>query len=331
MAELGWLGILVPERLGGLGLGLAEAAIVAEVLAGALTPEPFNAVAVMAATALAEALDNELATELLTQIASGELRAVVAWQERPADLDVAAIDTRADADGAGWKLDGVKRFVAGASAAHGFIVSAATPDGPALYWVLGTTAGLEVTCETLADGRAFGTLRFDGVNLSSKHRLAFGETAISALERARDYGTIAAAAELRGVMDRALAMTLEHMRNRVQFGKPIGAFQGLQHRAVDLFVQQQLSSAVLHDCLRRLGDAEEGGRLPALASRVKARCSDAALKVVKETIQIHGAIGFTDEFDAGLYFKRALALAGWLGNAGFHRRRYATLALGATI
>jgi len=120
------------------------------------------------------------------------------------------------------------------------------------------------------------------------------------------------------------------MRTRVQFGKPIGSFQALQHRAVDLYVQRQLAGAVLEDGLRRVAGANEAERA-ALASRVKARCADAGLRIAREAIQIHGAIGFTDDYDAGLYLKRALVLSAWLGNAGQHRRRYARLALAAEV
>lgn len=117
------------------------------------------------------------------------------------------------------------------------------------------------------------------------------------------------------------------MKTRVQFGRPIGSFQALQHRAVDLYLQQQLASAVLEDGLRELDDAPAPEARSAIASRIKARCSEAGLRIAREAIQIHGAIGFTDEYDAGLYLKRALVLAAWLGNAAQHRRRYAQLTL----
>ena len=126
-------------------------------------------------------------------------------------------------------------------------------------------------------------------------------------------------------MERALEMSLDYLRTRVQFGKPIGSFQALQHRAVDLYIQQELSSAVLDEALAFLDSGPDARARAAAASRVKARCSDAALRITREAIQLHGAIGFTDEYDAGLYLKRALTLAAWLGGAAWHRRRYARL------
>jgi alkylation response protein AidB-like acyl-CoA dehydrogenase len=128
-------------------------------------------------------------------------------------------------------------------------------------------------------------------------------------------------------MSRALEMSVDYMKTRVQFGKPIGSFQALQHRAVDLYIQQQLASAALEDSLRALDTEPEPRRRAAIVSRLKARCSDAGVRITREAIQIHGAIGFTDEYDAGLYLKRAMVLAAWLGNGTQHRRRYAGLAL----
>lgn len=331
MAQLGWLGILVTEQFGGSGLGLAEAAIVAEGLAAALTPEPFNAVAIMAATVLVHSDESALRERLLSQLVSGELRPALAWQEQAGEVDVGALDAQAGRFESGYKLQGTKRFVAGASGANGFVVSARDASGPAIYWLPNDSPGLKLELEPLPDGRQFGTLAMNDVLVARSHRLAAGEAARSALETARDYATIVAGAELLGVMGRALDMTLEYMRTRVQFGKPIGSFQALQHRAVDLYVQQQIASAVLEDGLRRVGEADGAGARAALASRVKARCSEAAMRIVKETIQMHGAIGFTDEYDAGLYLKRAMVLAAWLGNSALHRRRYARFALEAEV
>ena len=129
-------------------------------------------------------------------------------------------------------------------------------------------------------------------------------------------------------MARSLEMSLDYMRTRVQFGKPIGSFQALQHRAVDLYIQRELASAVLDDALAVLDLDPEPPRRAAVVSRAKARCAHAALTITREAIQLHGAIGFTDEYDAGLYLKRALVLSAWLGTAQDHRRRYGRLMAG---
>jgi alkylation response protein AidB-like acyl-CoA dehydrogenase len=122
-------------------------------------------------------------------------------------------------------------------------------------------------------------------------------------------------------------MTLNYLRTRVQFGKPIGSFQALQHRAVDMYIQKELTRATLGAALAAIlnpGCTPEQRALA--ASSVKARASQAALAICKEALQMHGAIGYTDEYDLGLYFNRALVLSAWLGNTGAHRRRYAGLA-----
>lgn len=327
MADLGWLGILVPERYGGLGLGLAEAAIVAEALARALVPEPFTAAAVLATAVLVGGDNEALKEELLPQIMSGAVLPALAWQERSGTLDVAAIETRAAPFEGGYRLNGTKRFVAGAAGADAFLVSADTPEGFALFWIGRDTPGAALTLDPLADGRHFGTLTLSEVTAPRERVIASAAVAHPVLERALDGATVIAGAELYGVMSRALEMSLDYMKTRVQFGKPIGSFQALQHRAVDLYIQQQLACAVLEDVVRALDRDPGPGARARLASRVKARCSDAGLRITREAIQIHGAIGFTDEYDAGLYLKRAMVLAAWLGNAQQHRRRYAQLAV----
>jgi alkylation response protein AidB-like acyl-CoA dehydrogenase len=239
MAELGWLGILVPENYGGLGLGCTEMAIVAAGAARALAPEPLTAAAVLAACAIERGDNASLKRELLEALVAGKLIPALAWQERAGTLDAGVVAARAEPFEAAFKLNGTKNFIAGAAGADGFAVSAQT---------------------------------------------------------------------------------------RVQFGKPIGSFQALAHRAVDLHIQRELSSAVLDDAVAMFDSDADTARRGAMASRVKARCSEAALRITREAIQIHGAIGFTDEYDAGLYLKRAMTLSAWLGNGALHRRRYAQLA-----
>jgi alkylation response protein AidB-like acyl-CoA dehydrogenase len=331
MAALGWLGILVPERYGGLGLGLAEMAIVARGLARALVPEPLTATAVLAATALGAAENEALKREQLPRLAQGDVLPALAWQERAGGLDPAAVETRATPFEGGFKLNGVKRFVAGAAQADAFIVSARTAGGIVLLWLPREAAGAQLELEPLADGRSFGTLRLDDALVPRSGVAASGAAALEALGRAFDHGCAIAGAELAGVMERALEMSLDYLRTRVQFGKPIGSFQALQHRAVDLHIHKELASAVLEEAVAALDRGPAAPARAAMASRVKARCADAATRVTREAIQFHGAIGFTDEFDAGLYLKRALVLTAWLGSASWHRRRYARLASGARI
>ncbi|MGZ5147181.1 MAG: acyl-CoA dehydrogenase family protein [Burkholderiales bacterium] len=329
MGELGWLGIAIPESYGGMGLGLTETAIVAEGLARALVPEPFTACAVLAAGTLAASENEALKSDLLPAIASGSQVAALAWQEQAGMLDTAHIALRATPFEGGYRLSGTKRYVTGAAGADVYLVAARSDAGLVLACLDRGTSGISVGLEPLADGRHFGTITFKDTVVRRERVAASGNAALGALSRALDHATAIASAELYGVMSRALEMSVDYMKTRVQFGRAIGSFQALQHRAVDLYIQQQLAAAVLSEGLRELDQDPAPQKRAAIASRLKARCSDAGARIGREAIQIHGAIGFTDEYDAGLYLKRALVLAAWLGNATQHRRRYAALALQA--
>ena len=175
------------------------------------------------------------------------------------------------------------------------------------------------------DGSSIATLRLDGTRIPASNLLASGEGVLTAVNRANDAARLVQAAELVGVARRALDMTLDYVKTRVQFGRPIGANQSLQHRLVDAELQTRLASAAMEDGLRTA--RANAGELAIAASRAKARCADVALRVTRLAVQLHGAIGFTDEHDLGLYVKRAWALSAALGGAQAHRLRYHRLNL----
>lgn len=327
MADLGWLGITVGEQHGGMGLGLTEAAIVAEGLARSLAPEPYTASAILAGAVLSGGDNAALSEELLTALVSAERIPVLAWQESAGELDTGHVQATAAPFEGGYRVSGTKRYVSGGAGADVFIVAARADEGLVLGCVERDATGVDLELQPLADGRNSTTVVLADAVVPRERVLARGAAAEGAVERALDHARAIASAELYGIMSRALDMSLEYMKTRVQFGRPIGSFQALQHRAVDLFIQRQLASATLEESLRAL-DADPEPRLrAAVASRLKARCADAGVRITREAIQIHGAIGFTDEYDAGLYLKRALVLAAWLGGAHQHRRRYAACTL----
>lgn len=317
MAEQGWLGIIVPEDAGGLGLGLAELAAVAESLAAGLPPEPLAAVS-LATAVLVRCDDSESRSTLLARIVAGESLPALAWQEQPHVFDPLAIETHAERSGEHVRLTGTKRFIPGAECADGFIISAIGADGVGLYWVARDAAGLEIHDAPQVDGTRSTDLQL--VDVAATACLASGKTAQSALSEGFNDGLVVAGAELLGTARKGFALTLDYLRTRVQFGKPIGSFQALQHRAVDCYVQIELAAAVLNEAVNT-PSAERA----ALASRVKARCSEAALLVGRESIQMHGAMGYVDATDIGLYLKRSLVKAAWLGGARHHRQRFDTL------
>ncbi len=323
MAELGWLGVLAPEACGGMGLKLGDMAIVAQGLARALVPEPLTAAAVLAARVLTDSNNDTLKSKLLEGLVSGEMLPAVAWQEEAGSLDVNNINVQATPAGDGFRVNGSKRFIMGATSAEGFIVSAKSAHGMQLLWIPRDTAGATVQFDRLADNRQAATLTLANVSVPKTHIINSGDIAAGSLARAIDHASAIIGAELCGIMSRSLEITLEYLKTRVQFGKAIGSFQALQHRAVDLYIQQELSSAVLGDCLAVLDGEPDANTRSAAASRIKARCADAALLITRQSIQMHGAIGYTEDCDVGLYVKRAMTLAAWLGNGHTHRRRYA--------
>lgn len=326
IAALGWLAIGVPEAEGGLGLGIeAICAITAEV-GMALLPEPLVDAGVHPVLLLARLPHGEARDALLARLTNGEAIAGVAWQERAGELEVERVETRAEcvltntesSTSIDCRLSGLKTFVRPGPGASGWIVSARDADGPVLAWVEASAAGIQLTTEIGVDGSAVARLQ---LTQAPAQILARGAAVLQALADATELARLAQAAELAGLARRALDITADYLRTREQFGKPIGSFQALQHRLVDGLIQVELAEATLREVL---GNREATG-LPAAASRAKARCAHAATEMTRLAIQLHGAIGTTNEADIGLYFKRAMALSARWGQAGAHRQRHARL------
>ncbi len=321
MAELGWLGFLIPEQFGGIGLGFDDLHTVLIQLGKGLVPAPFVATAVIAATVLVNGDNEAVKKDRLPALVAGEWKPALAWQEARGSMSVKAEQVSV-VDG---KLSGKKIFVPDAGGADDFIVSAASAEGTELYLVNKDATGLSIDYEQRVDGGFYGQLSFDQVAVGDK--VASVALAEQILAAALDTGRVAASAELLGVMTRALEITVDYTTQRVQFDKPIGSFQALQHKMVDLFILSEISRSVVLQTIGLFdGEVSAEGRAVA-ASQVKARCSDAALQITKSAIQLHGGIGYTDEANIGLYFKKAMYLASWLGNAAAHRARYAELTL----
>jgi len=323
LAHAGWTGILVPEAHDGLGLGMREAGAVAEEIGRHPLPEPFIAAAVQATVALSKLPASELRDRLLRGVSRGELVIGLAWQEHADQINPGRPATVANLESGQFCLRGIKDWVTPGQGADGWLVSAFQGNEMALYWVESDNSGLSVEARTRIDGSTMARLCFDDVKISAAQQLAVGVAAEDALAQANDVARIVQGFELLGIARRTLEITLEFLHARVQFGKPIGANQALQHRAVDARMQLDLAAAALEGALA----AHERGdlSLAATASRIKARCAKSALHIVQEAIQLHGAIGYTDEYDVGLYFKRVLHTVSWLGGEEAHRMRYLSL------
>jgi alkylation response protein AidB-like acyl-CoA dehydrogenase len=324
MVDAGWMGIALPEESGGLGLGLAEICIVAEELAADLSPEPFAAVSI-AGLAIAGGDNGPLVEKLLEATISGALLPAFAWQEKVGSLDMTEPQTRlAKGSDDRYRLTGAKRFVPAAGGAGGFAVTAMSQDGPAIVWVERGVEGMSLRAELNVDGSYLHAIEFDGAVIDDTAILASAGAAGLLLPRLLDQAAVIASAELLGIMRAAFDLTMEYVGQRKQFGKPIGSFQVLQHRLVDLWMQRELLRACLEEAIAA-ASRPDVLRRSLTASAVKARASAGALQNGRQSIQIHGAIGYADEHDIGLYLKRAIVKSAWLGNAPIHRQRYAAL------
>lgn len=304
LAELGFVGIAVPEALGGSGLGYAELGLVAEELGRTLAPTPLLSTAVLGASALQLGERPALARDVLPAVCAGDRLLALAVDEHhrhAPDKLAARIE--------GGHLRADKLMVLDGHIADAFIVAAV--DG--VYYVPADAPGVEVTRTSLVDSRNAANVRFD-VAVTDDQRLGGRDL----LERVLDRGRVALAAEMLGGARQAFALTLDYLKTRKQFGVPIGSFQALKHRAAWMFCELELSTSIVAYALRSLDDAR-------LASAAKARVSDTFMLVANEAVQMHGGIGVTDDHDIGLYLKRARVAELTLGDAIFHRDRFARL------
>ena len=318
MCELGWGGILAPESAGGLALGASAVGAVCRQLGRVVAPEPMIECAVGAVALLAQLPQ---ANKLLGEVVAGTTLAGAALAE-PSEFALHdGAPLRAHVAGENFVLSGEVRNIALGSALDGVIVVAILEQQTALFYCpLGAT-NLQLKNHALCDGTHAATLTLQAVSLDKAALLGNGRTAEHALSYAREITRLAAASYLVGAAEAAFDMTLEYLKTRQQFGKYIGSFQALQHRAVDLLVQKTLASAVLEEALATFDtDSSDEARAIA-ASRAKYRANEAALLIGRQSVQLHGGIGYTDECDVGLYLNRILVVGARLGNASFNARR----------
>lgn len=324
MARQGWLSIMPGEDQGGLGLGLSAASAIAERLGYAGYFEPFVDAGVMSIHCLSLCEDGT-AADLRERAMAGETLLAVAWQAENGGLapETRAVGARRAGDE--WLLSGRCRHVAPARA-ETFIVAAHDGETARLFAIGRDAVGLTIETESGADGVALARLTLNGLRVPSSAQLHCRAPVSAVMDQALCLATVACAAEMLGAMRRALDLTVEYLGMRRQFGRRIGSFQVLQHRAVDMWLQKELAAAALRVALDQAagGDAGEAA-LQRAASSVKARASQAARHIAGQAIQLHGAIGITDEYELGVYVNRILALASRYGTATEHRRRFGRL------
>ena len=324
-AELGLAGICIPEDQGGLGLGAVEAALVLEEIGRNLTPSPFLTTAVVAAGALEGTAHAE---RWYPGILSGEAVLALAIDEgrRHAPEQTAL---SAERRGNGFVLNGAKQFVVQGASADMVITAARTagspgePDGITLFAVPKQSAGLEVDNVALVDSSKAARLKFDNVELDADAVIGEVDAGWAPLNRALNAGRAGAAAELVGVAAGASAMTVDYLKQRRQFGKLIGEFQALQHRAAHLYGEIEVARAAALKAAELIDSDDSKAEL--MTAVAKAKAAAASRLAVQEGVQMHGGIGMTDEHDVGFYLKDARASAILFGDAAHHRDRVASL------
>ena len=339
MAALGWLGIVIPEDLGGAGLGYLDQMVVLEEMGRGLMPEPFVSTVLLGTTALLLGGSAAQKKEHLAKIAAGQRIVTIAFQEAGSRYDVNKVAAKATKSGSGWALSGRKIQVLDGHVADLIVVSARTSgaasdaNGITLFLIAADTPGVTMERQSRIDSRNVALVRLDDVKVDADAVLGDVDQGGALLDRVLDRARIGLSAEMLGSMQAAFEMTNEYLKTRTQFGVPIGSFQALKHRAAKMYIELELArSAVMgaHRALdmsaRRATDEQRDDKTIAkLASLAKARCSDAFVLIGNECVQMHGGIGVTDEADIGFFFKRARVAEMTFGDAAFHRDRTARL------
>ena len=335
IAQLGWLGLPLPEPYGGSGLGMVETALILEEMGRAAYPGPFFST-LLAAFAVLEAGTPEQKEQWLPAIAAGDARATVALLDAELDWDPNAVAARAERRSGGWSISGLKRIVPWAHVANMLVVPARIAerrssgraegqrDALALFLVDASAPGLKLTPLTAIDmATRWVSVRFESVPVTPDAMLGEPGQAVAILEALLRRGAVGAAAEMLGAARRCLDMSVAYAKVREQFGQPIGSFQAIRHKCAEMLVEVENSHAATYYAAwaldARAPDAEVA------ASVAKAYVGEASRKVCGEAIQVHGGIGFTWEYDLHLYFKRAKGLEALYGDADYHRELIARL------
>lgn len=324
MVALGWAGMIIPEAYGGFAFGYGGLGIVMEETGRTLVPTPLLSTVVLCGSAIALGCNEAQKKLLLPQIANGELVMALALEET-AFHQVTRFNCRVERRGDSFQLHGNKQFVLDGHIADKFIVVASSLETQetGLFLVDSQQPGVQIRRRMMVDNRNVADVEFSAVAVAADQVLCLPGQADAVLERVLDIGRIALAAEMLGSIQEVFERTIEYLQQREQFGVPIGAFQSLQHRAALMYSEIELCRSVVRKALDALDN--EGADIALLASIAKAKLSEVAELVSNEGIQMHGGIGMTDEFDIGFYLKRARVTQQCLGDAAFHRDRYARL------
>jgi alkylation response protein AidB-like acyl-CoA dehydrogenase len=327
-AEMGFSGLLVPEEFGGSGLGCVEAGIVMEEIGRTLMPSPFLSTAVLAVSALWRGGSAAQKSEHLPKISAGSLLAALAIDEgtkhRPLQTSLQAVRS-----GNGFKLNGAKSFVVDGHVADLLIVAARTAGsageraGLTLFLVDPKAKGIAIERTVMVDSHNAARIEFDNVDVNADGVLGEMDQGFSLLEAVLNIGRGAVASEMVGLSDEVFGRTVAYLKERKQFGKAIGEFQALQHRAAQLYIEIEITRAAVLKALQALdGDAVSAAAAVAVA---KARAGATATRAVQEGVQMHGGMGMTDQFDIGFFMKRARVCEELFGDVNYHADQLARM------
>jgi len=328
MAEMGWAGILIDEEHGGANFGFVGAGVIAEEMGRTLTASPFHSTSILAATALKKFGSEAQRQENLPAIAAGEALIALAVDEASKHAPVKT-DLKAEKSGNGFKLSGSKTFVADGHVADKLIVaarsggSAGEMDGLTLFLIDAKAKGVETERTVMVDSRNAARIDLNAVEATGDDVIGEVDGGYMALEGVLSAGRAGLAAEMSGAAQQAFQMTTDYLKERKQFGKVIGTFQALQHRAAHLYSELELVRSVVLKALQELD--ENFGMAGITCSLAKAKAGEVAKLASQEAVQMHGGIGMTDEYDIGFYMKRIRVAQEKFGDGAFHADRIAQM------
>lgn len=330
MVELGWGGIPFPEEHGGLAFGYKGLGVVTEETGRTLTASPLFATVWLGGTAINVAGSQAQKSQWLPKIAGGETLMALAVDEGHRH-EPYTIGAKATADGDGFTLKGKKTFVLDGHVANTLVVAARTSgrkkdrDGITLFLVDAAAEGVKITRTKMVDSRNAANIQFKDVRVKRSDVLGQVDKGADALDRILDVARIGISAEMLGSLQECFERTVQYLKDREQFGVPIGSFQALKHRAADMFCEVELSKSVVLEALTALDEGRPDEEIAKLASLAKTKVGETFNRVSREGIQMHGGIGMTDEFDIGFFMKRAAVTEQTFGDVNFHRNRYGEL------
>ena len=328
MVDLGWSGILVPEEYGGFDFGMVGMGSILEEMGKMLTPSPLFSTGVLGASLISLGGNDKQKQTYLPQIVDGSITAALALEEGNRHSPL-SINTEAKKDGKNYTLTGSKTFVIDGHSSNLLIVAARTSgsendsSGITLFLVDPSIDGVEVSKTSMVDSRNSANITLNEVIVSLDDVLGEENNGAALLEEVLDRAQIAISAEMLGNASQAFDITLEYLKERKQFGVVIGSFQALQHRAAEMYSELELTkSSVIAACVAA---DEQSNDLRRMASLAKFKAGETNHLVTNEAVQMHGGVGVTDEYDVGLYLKRARVTEQIFGNSEYHLDRYASL------